>query len=181
MPPRGLPTLVLLPPVASSSVGPLSSASFCGATAACRSLALAASPAFRRSSALLAAFFGPSSLSSSPLARTILLTPTPIFAATSCHCSVPHCLRSLALLWKASAPGFPSGMPRDSRRRDYHWCVFLFVVVFPGCLPFFSTFGVAHPPCCEHTPYPPILFSRSSARALDLSLLRTHVRRERDF
>ena len=78
MPPRGLPTLVVLPPVASSSVAPLSSASFCGATAACRSLALAASPASRRSSALLAAYFGPSSLSSSPLARTTLLTPTPI-------------------------------------------------------------------------------------------------------
>ena len=43
-------------PVASSSVAPLSSASFCSATAACRSLALAASPASRRSSALLAAY-----------------------------------------------------------------------------------------------------------------------------
>ena len=72
------PTLVVLPPVASSSVAPLSSASFCDAAAACRSLALAASPAPRRSSALLAAYFGPSSLSSSPLARTTLLTPTPI-------------------------------------------------------------------------------------------------------
>ena len=55
MPPRGLPTLVAPPPIASSSVTPLSSASFRGATAACRSLALAASPASRRSSALLAA------------------------------------------------------------------------------------------------------------------------------
>ena len=36
MPPRGLPTLVVFPPVASSSVAPLSSASFCSATAACR-------------------------------------------------------------------------------------------------------------------------------------------------
>ena len=61
------PTLVVLPPVASSSVAPLSSASFRSATAACRSLALAASPASRRSSALLAAYCGPSSLSSSPL------------------------------------------------------------------------------------------------------------------
>ena len=78
MPPRGLPTLVLLPPVASSSVAPLSSASFRGATAACQSLALAASPASRRSSALLAAYLGPSSLSSSHLATTTLLTPTPI-------------------------------------------------------------------------------------------------------
>ena len=43
MPPRGLPTLVVLPPVASTSVAPLSSASFCSATAACRSLALAVS------------------------------------------------------------------------------------------------------------------------------------------
>ena len=32
MPPRGLPTLVVLPPVASSSVAPLSSASFCNLT-----------------------------------------------------------------------------------------------------------------------------------------------------
>ena len=76
--PRSSPTLVALPPVASSSVAPLSSASFCSATAACRSLALTASPASRRSSALLAAYCGPSSLSSSPLARTTLLTPTPI-------------------------------------------------------------------------------------------------------
>ena len=64
--------------VASSSVAPLSSASFCSATAACRSLALTASPASRRSSALLAAYCCPSSLSSSPLARTTLLTPTPM-------------------------------------------------------------------------------------------------------
>ena len=42
--------------------GTLSSASFCSATAACRSLALAASPASQRSSALLAAYCGPSSL-----------------------------------------------------------------------------------------------------------------------
>ena len=56
MPPHGLPALVVLAPVASSSVAPLSSASFCSATAACRSLALAASPASRRSSALLAAY-----------------------------------------------------------------------------------------------------------------------------
>ena len=41
-----------------------------------RSLALAASAAFRRNSALLAAYPGPSSLSSSPRARTTLLTPT---------------------------------------------------------------------------------------------------------
>ena len=61
MPPRGLPTLVVLAPVASSSVAPLSSASFRSATAACRSLALTASPASRRSSALLAAYCGPSS------------------------------------------------------------------------------------------------------------------------
>ena len=59
MPPRGRPTLVVLPPVASSSVASLSSASSCDAAAACRSLALAASPAFRRNSALLAAYFGP--------------------------------------------------------------------------------------------------------------------------
>ena len=61
------------------SVASLSSASSCAAAAACRSLALASSLAFRRSSAHLAAYFGPSSLSSShPRARTTLLTPTPI-------------------------------------------------------------------------------------------------------
>jgi len=50
----------------------------CAAAAACRSLVLSASFAFRRSSALLAAYLGPSSLSSSPRARTSLLTPTAI-------------------------------------------------------------------------------------------------------
>ena len=82
MPPRGRLTLVVLSPdstpAASSSDSSLSSASSCDAAAACRSLALAASPASRRNSALLAAYFGPSSLSSSPRARTTLLTPTPI-------------------------------------------------------------------------------------------------------
>ena len=55
MPPRGRPTLVVLSLVASSSVASLSSAtaSFCDGAAACRSLALASSLAFRRSSALL--------------------------------------------------------------------------------------------------------------------------------
>merc|ERR1711935_293470 len=53
MPPRGRPTLVVLPLVTSSSVSSLSSASSCDA-AACRSLVLAASFAFRRNSALLA-------------------------------------------------------------------------------------------------------------------------------
>ena len=56
---RGRPTLVVLSPVASSSVASLSSASFCDGAAACRSLALAASLAFRRSSALLAAYYWP--------------------------------------------------------------------------------------------------------------------------
>jgi len=68
----------VLSPVASSSVASPSSASFRDGAAACRSLALAASPAFRRNSALLAAYFGPSSLSSSPRAKTTLLTPTAI-------------------------------------------------------------------------------------------------------
>ena len=94
MPPRGLPTLDVLPPVASSSVAPLSPASLCIATAACRSLALAAFPASRRSSALLAAYCGPSSLSSSPLARTTLLTPTPIICR---HVTPPTAIRFLPL------------------------------------------------------------------------------------
>ena len=66
MPPRGRPTLVVLSPVASSSLSRRSSLprSAMHAAAACRSpsLALAASPASRRNSALLAAYFGPSSL-----------------------------------------------------------------------------------------------------------------------
>ena len=74
MPPRGRPTLVVLSLVTSSSVASFSSASSCGA-AACRSLVLAASFAFRRNSVLLAAYPGPSSLSSSPRARTSLLMP----------------------------------------------------------------------------------------------------------
>ena len=49
---RSSHTLIFLSPVASSSVASLSSASFCDAAAACRSLALVASPAFRRSSGL---------------------------------------------------------------------------------------------------------------------------------
>merc|ERR1712127_466720 len=77
MPPRGRPTLVVLSLVISSSVASFSSASSCDA-AACRSLVLAASFAFRRNSVLLAAYPGPSSLSSSPRARTTFLTPTPI-------------------------------------------------------------------------------------------------------
>merc|ERR1712086_317121 len=76
-PPRGRPTLVVLSLVASSSVASLSSASSCAA-AACRSLVLAASFAFWRNSVLLAAYPGPSSLSSSPRARTSLLMPTAI-------------------------------------------------------------------------------------------------------
>ena len=81
MPPRGRPTLVGLSLVTSSSVALFSSASSCDA-AACRwSLVLAASFAFfRRNSVLLAAYPGPSSLSSSPRARTTFLTPTPIIA-----------------------------------------------------------------------------------------------------
>jgi len=77
----GLPLLNVLSLVASSSLASLSSASFCAGAAACRSLVLAASFAFRRNSVLLAAYPGPSSLSSSPRARTTFLTeltPTPI-------------------------------------------------------------------------------------------------------
>merc|ERR1712070_830436 len=89
--PRGRPTLVVLSLVASSSVASLSSASFCDA-AACRSLVLAASFAFRRNSVLLAAYPGPSSLSSSPRARTTFLTPTPIICL-----QVMLCLHFLSL------------------------------------------------------------------------------------
>ena len=52
MPPRGRPLLVVLSLVASSSVASLSSASFCDAAAACRSLVLA----------VVAAVFFPASL-----------------------------------------------------------------------------------------------------------------------
>ena len=104
----------------SSSDSSLSSASFvlCDA-AACRSLALAASS--RRNSALLAAYFGPSSLSSSPRARTTFLTPTlRSFAAKSCRCSDPSTLVSNTLEEEKKpshlhgprsvlALGFPSG------------------------------------------------------------------------
>merc|ERR1712086_755543 len=85
IPPRGRPTLVVLSLVIFSSVASFSSASSCDAAAG-RSLVLAASFAFRRNSVLLAAYPGPSypgpsSLSSSPRARTSLLTPTAII----CH------------------------------------------------------------------------------------------------
>ena len=56
IPPRDRPTLVVLSLGVSSAVASLSSASFCDAAAACLSLVLAAF-AFRRSSALLAAYF----------------------------------------------------------------------------------------------------------------------------
>ena len=56
-----LSSLVVLSLVISSSVASFSSASSCDA-AACRSLVLAASFAFRRNSVLLAAYPGPSSL-----------------------------------------------------------------------------------------------------------------------
>ena len=59
-------------PVDSSSFASLSSASFCDAAAACRSLALADSPAFRRNSALLAAYSGPSSWAVSRLNSSFL-------------------------------------------------------------------------------------------------------------
>ena len=110
MPPRGLPTLVVLPPVASSSVAPLSSererflaipnksntyASFgawspvhvallCLILQRHRRLSVPCSRGFSCLSAqfcsprCVPAYCGPSSLSSSPLARTTLLTPTPI-------------------------------------------------------------------------------------------------------
>jgi len=73
-----------------------------------RSLALAASS--RRNSALLAAYFGPSSLSSSPRARTTLLTPTPIICR-----QVMSLLRSTLVSSTCTSPqmvlalGSPSG------------------------------------------------------------------------
>ena len=106
------PTLVVLSLVASSSVASLSSASSCDGAAACRSLALASSPAFRRSSALLAAYFGPSRLSSSPRARMTLLTPTlrlRSFAAKSYRCPGPLSLRTLVPPPMMLALGSPSG------------------------------------------------------------------------
>ena len=79
MPPRDRPALVVLSPAASSSDSSLSLASFCERRR--RRLPIPCSRGFSRlsaNSALLAAYFGPSSLSSSPRARTTLLTPTPI-------------------------------------------------------------------------------------------------------
>ena len=105
MPPRGRPTLALLSLVASSSVTSLSSASSCDGAVACLSLALASSPAFRRNSALLAAYLGPSSLSSSPRARTILRMPTAILShpdksslrstLTHSYTAAPHTLSAI--------------------------------------------------------------------------------------
>ena len=115
-------SLVVLSPVASSSVASPSSASSCDAAAACRSLALAASFAFRRSSALLPAYFGPSSLSSSPRARTTLLTPTAII-----------CRQVISLLRSAlssntctstddAGAGFPFGCRSPGFRLAVHVC-----------------------------------------------------------
>merc|ERR1711935_130404 len=110
VPPRGRPLLVVLPLVASSSAASLSSASSCDAAAACRSLALAASLAFRRSSALLAAYPGPSSLSSSPRARTTLLTPNGVCGAS----------RHVQKVQKVSRR-CPEGVQKMSRRCPEGW------------------------------------------------------------
>ena len=173
MPPRGLPTLDVLPPVASSSVAPLSPASFCIATAACRSLALAAFPASRRSSALLAAYCGPSSLSSSPLARTTLLTPTPIICR-----HVKLLLRStLSSITCAFTDGVGTGVPLMN-----------VVTADDGITTGVSSSSSSTSPAASRSflrsvwltlhavnirLIHPIFFSRSSARALNLSLLRT--------
>ena len=63
------------------------------------------------------------------------------------------------------------GVVRPHQIRDGDGCV-----VFPGCLPFRSlrsAWLTLH--AVKIRPIHPIFFSRSSARALDLSLLRTHV------
>ena len=144
--------------------------------AACRSLALAASPASRRSSALLAAYCGPSSLSSSPLARTTLLTPTPIICRP-----VMLLLRStLSSITCTFIDGVGTGVP------------FGYVVTADdGITTGVSSSSSSSSPAASRSslrsawltlhavnirPTHPIFFSRSSARALDLSLLRTHVR-----
>ena len=59
-------------------------------------LSLLLSP-FLRNSALVSVYFGPSSLSSIPRARTTFLTPTPIICR-SCCCSCPLSLRTLVPL-----------------------------------------------------------------------------------
>merc|ERR1712086_1215301 len=141
MPPRGRPTLVVLSLVISSSVASFSSASSCAA-AACRSFVLSASFAFRRNSVLLAAYPGPSSLSSSPRARTTFLTPPPIICL-----QVMLLLRStLSSNTRASTDDAGAGVP--------------FGCIVPVLLPLGSslgTFGVAHPPCRDQALYPPYI------------------------
>ena len=120
MPPRSS-DLVVLSLVTSSSVASLSSASFCAAAAACRSLVLSASFAFRRSSTLLAAYPGPSSLSSSPRARTSLLTPTAIIS----HLPPSHIIAQVHTLhrqhWAMLDLFFgPAPNPNPTLPPDYH-------------------------------------------------------------
>ena len=99
----------------------VSSASFCAAAAACRALVLSASFAFRRSSTLLAAYPGPSSLSSSPRARTSLLTPTAIIS----HLPPSHIIAQVHTLhrqhWAMLDLFFgPAPNPNPTLPPDYH-------------------------------------------------------------
>merc|ERR1711935_1200266 len=177
VPPRGLPLLVVLSLVASSSVASLSSASFCAAAAACRSLALAASCAFRRSSALLAAYPGPSSLSSSPRARTSLLTPTAII----CH--------PVILLLRSTLSSNTCALTDDAGAVVPFGCI---VTADNGISTGSSSSEPSSPSSSRSALRSvrsawltlhavnrrfihPIFFSLSSARALVLSLFRAHV------
>jgi len=172
MPPRGRPTLVVLPPVASSSVASPSSASSCDAADACRSLALAASFAFRRSSALLAAYyFGPSSLSSSPRARTTHLTPTAII----CRQVISLLRSTLSSNTCTSTDDVGAGVPFG--------CI---VTADDGMTTGVSSSSESSSPASLRSAWltlhavnrrfiHPIFFSHSSALALVLSLFRTHV------
>merc|ERR1712086_915696 len=176
MPPRGRPTLVVLSLVISSSVASFSSASSCAA-AACRSLFLAASFAFRRSSVLLAAYPGPSSLSSSPRARTIFLTPTPII-----------CLQVMLLLRSTlssdtctSTDDAGAGVPFGCVVTSDNWISTgssssesSSPASFRSALRLVrSVWLTLH--AVNRRFIHPIIFSRSSEKALVLSLFRTHV------
>ena len=126
--------------------------------------------------ALLAAYCGPSSLSSSPLARTTLLTPTPIICR-----HVKLLLRStLSSITCTFTDGVGTGVPLG-----------YVVTADDGITTGVSSSSSSSSPAASRSSLRsawltlhavnirsinPIFFSRSSARALYLSLLRTHVR-----
>ena len=140
-----------------------------------RSSKRSASFAFRRSSALLAAYPGPSSLSSSPRARTSLLTPTAII----CHPVISLLRSTLSSNTRASTDDAGAGVPFGCIVTSDNWISTgssssessspsSFRSALRSVRSVWLTLHAVNRRFIH-----PIFFSRSSARALVLSLI-TH-------